>query len=184
MRIFIIAFLILSLASCSSVKKVNRTSTNESEKISVDSASQSQKEVKTDTKNLTVTTTEIDTAVHDRIKGIEGSKAIADLAQPWILENDDHTINVSLDSGKLKIKSTGKDRTIPVKMKQTVISQTDISKTEKSSVSKTTSIDQEKETKIKNTDKDVKRSFALPWWIWLIIILAAVAFIWFKLYRQ
>lgn len=161
------------LTACSTTKKVNKSSVDDSVKTSIDSASQSQKETKTESKNLTTVTSEIDTTLLIPGSTIKGDHPLKELlTQPWILSDLNQSITVSVHNNKINVVATKKDQQIPVKMKKQSVSETDIVTTEKSSDKKTASIDQDKKTKTKTTDKDVKRSFALPWWLWVLIILA------------
>lgn len=162
--------------SCGIVKKINKVEQKDSEKTSIESESKDRSETKTDLKSSTVTTETADTTVNTPKSEIEGSRPADDVKKkPLILEDDKQVINVSIDSaGNLKVKGTVKPQSINFKVNKRTERKEDLSQVLKVNTEGKVKVKEETKSEFEGSTKDVKKTFSLPWWIWLLLLAIAV----------
>lgn len=154
-----LAFLI---SSCGMIKNVNRS--KEKEQVKTDSTARVKEKEVTKTKIVE----EADTSAVAKGSTVKGSTHLTDLNdKPLVLEDENVTVTVRLDSGKIKVTGKVKDRKVDLKFTKTTEQET----TKKTDIKVTKA--EEKKTVTKTTDKDVRR-YGLPWWFWLLLIVAGL----------
>jgi hypothetical protein len=176
-----ILLLSILLCSCSILKNTHKT---EDKKVTdtetkVQEKTEASKVKESDIK--TVTEASFDTTLNVAGSSVEGTAKLKS-NEPWTLDDSFQSVTITQDSsGKLKVKANVKPRNIPV----TIIKKT--TKTEKikeTEIKKTDSTAQEKKqekTELVTVDKEKKTTFGIPWWIWLILVLIAIAaYLWRK----
>lgn len=158
--IIALAFLI---TGCGMLKSVNKT--KEKESVKTDSVAHVKEKETVKTK----TTEYADTSAVVKGSTVDGSTPVKDLSdKPFVLEDENQVVTVKLDStGKLRV--TGKVKERKVDLKFTKVTEQE-KKTERETKVKT-STEEEKVTK--TTDKDVRR-YGLPWWFWLLLVVAGL----------
>jgi hypothetical protein len=159
---------LLFFVSCGVVKHVDRNK----EKTKTEKDSVASSTTKTEAEVKTVTEITADTSATAKGSTVKGSTPVKYLDEkPYVLEDENQKITVSKDSaGKLQVTGVVKDRTVNLKFKKKIV------ETAKTSVEANTKVKTHAatETKSKTSDKDVKR-YGLPWWLWLLILLAVLA---------
>jgi uncharacterized protein YceK len=174
-----LVILIMIIGSgCSTVKSKNTNKEKTSEQISVKEKIASENTTDTDAKIKTVITEQVDTAVDIPGSKLEGSKDLKDLKDsPLRVESHDQNVIVSMDSvtGKISVTAQKKPQTINVKINKRTDRTEDIKQQSKTNTKAKTALTKSTDAEKKSTDKDVKRTFFLPWWLWLIIVLVIIA---------
>lgn len=158
--IIALAFLI---TGCGMLKSVNKT--KEKESVKTDSVAHVKEKETVKTK----TVEQADTSAVVKGSTVNGSTLLTDLNdKPLVLEDENQVVTVKLDStGKLKVTGKVKDRKVDLKFTKTT---EEVKQTEKE-----TKVTEKKEqvTETKTTDKDVRR-YGLPWWFWLLLVVAGL----------
>ncbi len=153
-KIFLLAASVIALTSCGKLKK-----TSAFEKSVTDSTATTRVEETT----TTVRTVDILITIHP-----DTSSAVVplppDTTATTVIDNDTHTVSIQVDSVKktVKVVAVSKKKQVPVK------------------INETTTTHRKEKTKVDVSKKEVskeaeKKRTTFPWWfIWLLLILAAV----------
>jgi hypothetical protein len=173
-RYLIIAII---LSSCSVVKHIQKNDQSNSSKTETKTEEKTKKETQSDLISKTTTTELLDSSVSVAGSNASGSKPLADLqhGKSLILEDGNQSIKVSLDSsGNVKAEALIKPRIIPVKIKKTIQHEEQLKQTIKSSSDSTGNEKIKSKSKIITQSKDVTKSFGIPWWVWLLILVLII----------
>lgn len=170
LRLSLFIGLSLFLSSCSFVK--NLTHSKQKTKTETDASVQENKSTTTETEKKTKTTIEGEELVPVPGSELSGSTPLEKLQiQPWTLEDMNQSATVSVDkAGNLKLDLVKKTQIVPLKVKKTIEENLKETKTEKSDSLAETHTKAKVQTE--DSTKHVERSGGLPWYLWLLILLA------------
>lgn len=181
--IFYIIGIALIFSSCSISKKINKNKLDTSQNNKIDSAANVKKDVTKESISTSVIT-EKATVMIDQ-KGFTHSGASHDIkSDPILISDNGFTATVTDSAGTTLLKVKLEDKKLPVIVdKKTVIT----SETKEADKTKSTigvKKDEEKQSHEQITDKNIDKSFVLPWWLWLLLILLGLLLIYWKLIRR
>ncbi|HMJ67574.1 MAG TPA: hypothetical protein VK508_01700 [Cyclobacteriaceae bacterium] len=170
--------IIALLTSCSSVRHLDKSKTDTSEKTEIDVTEKTKDVSKTDTQIKRTTTIEGDTIVVIDGEAHMGTAQDSELDMGGIIirEGDGGEIAIRRDKGVITWESKKPEKRIPVKIKKTIVEEVDkkeltIHKSDSSGKFK-----EEKKAETKIVEKDVKRN-SYGWVIALVILLVVAVVI-------
>lgn len=192
-KIFLFS-LLLSLSSCSVIKNIKKNKEKESEKSELKSDVKSETAVTTIdlSKSKVVTNETLDTLIT-----LGGFLKTWDIATDKITtipvqvgdSSESVTLAINPKTGKIDVTLKTAPKSIPIKFNKRTEKEQDnnIVSTSNKKEDRKEDLKKESKSKTQTTDRDVKKFSVLPWWLWLILILAAVVYVAyraFKIYRK
>lgn len=180
MKYLFAVILVLSLTSCGTITRLVN-STHKKEHTSIDSINHVKKDSLGTSK--TVIVEKIDTSVSTKKDSAQVSTPLNNLLKgdTQTTDNGDIKVEVSYSpvTKKVTVKATTKPQVIPIRQDRTTTTTT------QAKVSTTASNEVKKQTKINDTSKtvSVKKTGDIPWYLWIIGILALLIGAYF-LYRK
>lgn len=196
--IFVILIALISLNSCSIIKKQkHKVKEHVETHIAVQKDSSNTKDIdssgtlKVANTHSLKETVSIDTIIYIPGSDLDFDTEIPDSGETHTFETDQGSIAVGVDSsGNLQVKVKTKPKKVPVHFSHTKEvfdthfsdAKTDVSRQENTKVTTTAVVDSSRHTNTVVLDKKVNRLGT--WWMWGLLILAVIIFIIFKVYTR
>lgn len=181
----VILSMILLLTRCSVTKHIQKNDQSTSTKMEVQAEEKTKKETQSDLISKTMVSELLDTTVTTASTTINGSRPLTDLqsGNTLVLEDGGQKVEVSVDSkGTIHAAATVKPQTIPVLVKKITVNEQQLKQTIKASSDSTGKENIKTKTNTEILDRVVTKTFGLPWWLWILLALAVIAYLIWKKY--
>jgi hypothetical protein len=173
----LIALIIALLTSCSSVKRLDKSKKETSEKTEIDVREKTKDVSKTDTQTKRTTTIEGDTTITISGETITGTVPAFDNGGFTVIrQGDGDEIIIHRDGSSINWTSTTPSKRIPIKIKKTIVEEVEKKELTVHKSDSSGKFKEEKKAETRIVEKDVKRN-SYGWVILLVILLALAAVI-------